>query len=166
MPYNPPQTEYLQGRLSLSSSGWLLLSVPNALGRGCFAALNELGVELPDGSEYNAHISVIRPEEIEQFGGIEKFTERGKTFSYTLGPIRSVNPRGWEEVERCWFIEVRSPELEKLRKSYGLSPLPNNDQPFHITFAIRHNNVLTSDTSQAKRITYGGIAELLRIGKH
>jgi hypothetical protein len=43
-----PELSYsLRGRLYASSSGWLLLSVPNALARGAFDALNEPGVELP-----------------------------------------------------------------------------------------------------------------------
>lgn len=135
----------LAGRLYLSSSGWLLLSVPNSFIRGCFQALSENGAELPRRSDgtLNAHISVMRPEEIEQIGGADKITERGKLFRYTLGPVRDVNPAGWEEMERCWFVEVNSPELSQLRRSYGLSSLPNNDKyKFHITFAVRRKGVL------------------------
>ena len=70
----PEKSVRLSGVLYLSASGWLLLSVPNALVRGAFSALNEPGVELPlrDG-KLNAHITVFRPEEIEQVGGQEKF---------------------------------------------------------------------------------------------
>jgi hypothetical protein len=41
-----------------------------------------------------------------------------------------------------WAIQVASPELAALRKSYGLSPLPNGDHQFHITVAVRRKNVL------------------------
>jgi hypothetical protein len=41
-----------------------------------------------------------------------------------------------------WALQVASPELAALRKSYGLSPLPNGDHPFHITVAVRRTNVL------------------------
>lgn len=141
----------LRGELYLSKSGWLLLRVPNALARGAFAALHVLGAELPPGHEggFDAHITVMSPEEIKQIGGPDKITERGKTFAYTLGPVRHVRPTGWPGVSRVYFIEVRSPELEKLRKSYGLSPLPRGgDGLFHISFAIvrsgvtRHNAIV------------------------
>jgi hypothetical protein len=133
----------LTGRLVASKSGWVLLSVPNALGRGAFDALGEVGAELPGGpSGYNAHISVIRPEELAELGGVDKISERGHSFHYTLGALREVRPAGWDEMSRVWFIEVRSPELEKLRKSYGLSALPDEgSKPFHITVAVRKKKV-------------------------
>jgi len=37
----------LKGRLILSKSGWLLLTVPNDVGKGFFAAIREPGAELP-----------------------------------------------------------------------------------------------------------------------
>lgn len=148
-----PQLSYgLSGRLYLSRSGWLLLQVPNALGQGAFTALDELGVELPKNKDgvYNAHISVIRPEELETIGGPEAVTERGKTFRYTLGQVRSTKPSGWSEMSRVWFIEVQSPELEQLRRSYGLPSLPNQGKfKFHITFAVRRVNTLrTNDVAK------------------
>lgn len=143
-----PVTSYgLTGKLYLSKSGWILMSVPNALGQGAFAALNENGVELPPGpgdSPYNAHISVIRPEEMLAAGiDPESISERGKEFSYTLGPVRTVSPEGWGEMSKVWFIEVNSPDLKQLRKSYGLTPLPSdNEHQFHISFAVRRKGVL------------------------
>lgn len=145
----------LSGRLYLSKSGWLLLSVPNAFLRGCFNALSAPGVELPrhsDGS-LNAHISVMHSSEVDSIGA-ENISERGKLFRYTLGKTREVNPKGWDGVERCWFVEAHSPELEKLRKSYGLSALPNDGKhKFHITFAVRKKNVLkNNETKKADSI--------------
>lgn len=137
----------LSGRLYLSRSGWLLLSVPNELGRGLFAAMDEPGIELPkkDG-KYEAHISVMRPEEIETIpGGAASINERGKLFHYKLGPLVSVRPLGWEGVSRAWLVRVDSPELRELRRTYGLTPLPrkgDKELPFHITVAVRTVNVL------------------------
>lgn len=138
----------LSGRLVASSSGWLLLEVPNSLVRGVFDALDAPGAELPTKhtGALNAHISVARPEEIKQLGGIEKITERGLRFKYQLGPLQEVTPAGWKGVSKCWFIRVKSPELEKLRKSYGLSAKPNNDKfDFHITAGIRKAKVLQAN---------------------
>lgn len=132
----------LSGKLYLSRSGWLLLSVPNAIGRGAFDALNEPGTEIP-GDPYNAHISVMTPEDILKIGGPDKISERGHEMTYTTGPVRTVVPDGQRDLSRVWFIEVNSPALETLRKSYGLSATPRDGQyAFHITFAVRRKHVL------------------------
>jgi hypothetical protein len=140
------------GELYLSQSGWLLLSVPNALGQGYFKALHEPGVELPTGEEgrYNAHISVATSEEVSKIGA-SNITERGKHFAYTLKGVRKVEPEGWNDVKTCWFVEVDSPALEKLRRSYGLSALPKDGKhKFHITFAILRRRVLgANDVSKS-----------------
>jgi len=138
----------LSGRLVGSSSGWLLLEVPNSLVRGVFDALDAPGAELPTKSTgaLNAHVSVMRPEELKTVGGIEKITERGLRFKYQLGPLQEVAPAGWKGISKCWFIKIKSPELEKLRKSYGLSAKPNNDKyDFHATVAVRKKGVLQAN---------------------
>lgn len=140
----------LTGRFYVSKSGWGLLSVPNSLARGLFEASQEPGIELPPGPGdppglFNAHVSVFRKEEIEQLGGPDRLKERGEVFCYNLGPVKSVVPMGWSEMSRCWFVEIHSPELKALRKSYGLSPLPmkgDMELPFHITFAVRRKGIL------------------------
>jgi Peptidase_C39 like family len=137
-------THALSGELYSSQSGWLLLNVPNALVRGAFDALDEPGAELPlHNGKLNAHITVASPEDIKQIGGIDKITERGHHFRYTLGPVQEVTPGGWKDVSKVWFIQVRSKELQDLRKSYGLSPRPNDDEySFHITIGKRTKKVL------------------------
>lgn len=151
---DPPVLSYsMAGRLYLSKSGWILLSVPNALVRGIFDTIHEGGVELPPGPDgvFNAHISVIPAKELESIGGPDMISERGHMFHYTLGPLKEVQPATWDEISRVWLVEVRSPELEKLRKSYGLTALPNDNQhKFHITVAVRRKKVLQeNDISKA-----------------
>jgi hypothetical protein len=141
----------LAGRLYVAKSGWLLLSVPNALVRGVFDALHAPGVELPlagamnvpnvDSDLLNAHISVMTAAEVASIGA-NKINERGHTFRYTLGPVKEVPVSNIDGVSKVWFIEVSSPELSALRKSYGLSPKMRGDEPFHITVAIRRRNVM------------------------
>ena len=141
----PALSYSLAGRLVVSSSGWGLLEVPNAIVNGLFDALHEPGIELPpgpkDSKQLNAHISVFTKDETDKIGR-DKISERGHFFHYTLGPMRVVKPAGWDEMALCWFVELKSPELEKLRKSYGLTPLPKGDHPFHITVAVRRKHVL------------------------
>jgi hypothetical protein len=136
-------TYSLKGRLTLSRTGWVLLEVPNSIGNGLFQALTEHGIEQPVSQthgRYNAHVSVIRPEEVEAAGGSSVIKARGQTFGFNLGAVREINaPAGWDEVSKCWVVEVRSPELMTLRRSLGLG---EPKYPFHITFAIRKKNAL------------------------
>lgn len=160
-----PQLAELSGRLYASRTGWIMLSVPNALGRGAFDALNEPGAELPTDADtglYNAHISVIRPEELKKIGlAPTDIAERGHEYTYTLGPVRDVVPDGWPDISKVWFIEVSSPSLKTLRRSYGLPPLPGDNYQFHITFAVRRRGVLyTNQTTKAA--SYHTLASLLR----
>lgn len=140
----PSPAYSLAGRLVASDSGWGLLTVPNALVRGLFDAMDEPGVELPPNRSgtLNAHISVFTKEDMAAIGGPGMLTERGHTFRYNIGPIKTVRPAGWAEMSAVYFVEVRSPALEKLRKSYGLTPLPHGDHPFHITVCVRRKHVL------------------------
>ena len=143
----------MTGRLYKSPKGFILLSVPNAIVRGVYDTLDEPGVELPPtmgDRQLNAHITVMRPEEIDG----DKVTERGHSYHYTLGPLKEVTPAGWKDMSKAWVIQVKSPELEKLRKSYGLTKLPHDGEyPFHITVAVRRKNVLNpGDVAKAATI--------------
>jgi len=141
----------LAGRLYFAKSGWLLLSVPNALVRGVFDALTEPGAELPTagvfnvpnvkGDLVNAHISVMTADEVASIGA-DKINERGHMFGYTLGGLKEIDVKNVDGVSKVWAIQVASPALSALRKSYGLSALPNDDHPFHITVAARRKGVL------------------------
>lgn len=174
---------YLSGRLYVSKSGWLLLSVPNALVRGVFDAMTAPGAELPLAGTLNvpdvkpdllnAHISVMTADEVEAVGA-NKITERGHHFHYALGPIKEITPKNVDGVSRVWAIQVASPELAALRKSYGLSPLLHGDHQFHITVAVRRANVLKANevskfdtaagrgelkAAEAKEVLHGGQAD-------
>ena len=141
---------YLAGRLYLAKSGWLLLSVPNALVRGVFDAMTAAGAELPraglmnvpnvDKDLLNAHISVMTADEANKIGA-DSINERGQTFRYVLGPVKEIAVKNIDGISKVWAIQVSSPELSALRKSYGLSALPK-DEPFHITVAVRRTGVL------------------------
>lgn len=137
---DPPQAEELTGKLRLSSSGWLLLDVPDHLAVGAWRALDNPRAQLPfrDG-KLNTHISVMRPEEIEQLGGPSAIKDVvGQEFSYQLGEVKTVEPDGWDAMERVWFVECNSPALEDMREGLGLSRLPKDGKHrFHITFAVQ-----------------------------
>jgi hypothetical protein len=148
----PAGTDHLlSGRLYLSKSGWLLLSVPNALVRGVYDAMSEPGVELPTagsmnvpnmpGELLNAHISVMTAAEVSSIGA-DKINERGHMFRYSLGPMKEITPKNIDGISKVWALQVAAPGLVALRKSYGLPGLPNGDRPLHITVAVRKRGVL------------------------
>lgn len=161
--------QLLAGRLYVSKSGWLILSVPNALVRGIFDALVAPGAELPltgvmnvpnlPADTLNAHISVMTADEVSKIGD-DKITERGHMFHYALGGLKEIPVRNVDGVSRVWVIQVASPALTALRKSYGLSPSPNN-HGFHITVAVRKKNVLSGDgtSKAAEDLLPGGAAD-------
>lgn len=147
----------LSGRLYCAKSGWLLLSVPNALVRGVYDALSAPGAELPRAGVMNvpnvavdllnAHISVMTADEVASIGQ-NNINERGHAFPYSLGPLKELDVKNIAGVSKVWAITVTSPALADLRKSYGLSALPNG-RPFHITVAVRRKGVL-QDNGLAK----------------
>jgi hypothetical protein len=156
----PTPAYNLSGQLYLSPSGYVLLAVPNALVRGVFAAMHEPGAELPpghDGGPFNAHITVFRPDELELIGGADRVTERGKQFLYTIGRLMSVEPDGWPGVSRAFYLGVHSPELQALRRSYGLSSLPDGGRrAFHVTVAVTRRGVLGRSASAKGQASAAG----------
>lgn len=135
----------LSGVLQAAKSGHLLVGVPAALVRGVFDAMDEPGISLPsavDGESLRAGIVVMSPDELEQVGGAAKITERGKHFSYRLGNIVEAPARGWAGVSKCWHLEIKSPELKQLRKTYGLPANMPGSSGMSIVVACRKSGVL------------------------
>jgi hypothetical protein len=139
-------TVELSGLLQASGLGYLLLSVPTAMVRGVFDAMHEPGITLPaeiDG--IRAGIVVMTPDELESIGGPSKISERGKTFRYQLGELQETPAKGWPGISTCWHLRVKSPELAKLRKSYGLPDKVEGQSDFSIVVACRKVGVLASN---------------------
>lgn len=144
-----PVNYSLGGRLQYSQSGWLVLTVPAALVRGAFDALHEQGAEPPP----FLSIPVMSPTEIARIGGPDKITERGHTFQYTLGPVRSHDP-STDGLSRTWYIQILSPELKRLRHSYGLEPYTKGTHSFQLPIAVRKTGVLKPDDDVVKASEY------------
>ena len=93
--------------------------------------IDNKGVKKPPRGGTGAHVSVALSEEVEDID----IKEVGKNFSFTLGKLVSLKPEGWDEMKKVWFFEVKSPELEKLRKKYNL-PAKIHGHEFHITVGV------------------------------
>jgi acylphosphatase len=146
--HNPIQYS-LAGRLQYSQSGWLTLTVPAALVRGAFDALHEQGAEPPQ----ILAIPIMSPTELSKVGGPDKVTERGHSFQYTLGPVRSNDP-GKDGLSKTWYIQIFSPELKKLRHSYGLEPYIKGTHCFQLPIAVRKTGVFKPDDDVVKTSEY------------
>lgn len=151
------------GRLLLSKSGYLLLTVPNAIAIGAFQAMREPGVELPkhQNRPFNAHITVMRPDEVQAVGA-DKISERGQEFTYRLQGADTVEAkRNGDVYGRYWYLKVVSPALSALRRAYGLE---EPGVPFHITYAARRKNVLRTNTVMKQAMRSLRLREKLKRG--
>lgn len=136
------KTNALSGELYASSDNAILLSVPNALVRGAFDAIDENGLSLPGkNGKFNAHIVVMTPDEVKGIGGPAKITERGHHFHYSLGALHEAPASSMFDFSKVWFLAVSSSELGQLRKTYGLEPTPGKNG-FNIVVALRRMGVL------------------------
>jgi len=90
---------------------------------------------IPNGA--GAHISVVYPEEMQKYK-LNKIAECGKTIYFTLKTCKVVHPSTWKEVDEVYVIVVEAPELEKIRKKYGL---PKQTYEFHITIGIKPKHI-------------------------
>ena len=125
----------LKGILKQTDDGYIYLSVSNDVIHGLFSLIDEENIEKALYGDIGAHISVMNEDEFEEE---IKIGEIGKEFVFKLGKFHSTEPDGWDEMERVWFITCISPELEKLRKKYGLpKTYKNMGHEFHCTIAIR-----------------------------
>lgn len=119
-----------QGVLTRKSGGFVYLKVDDAYIRKLFPMLDLKGEGFREPPYFRspnapgAHISVflanehIRPKEI------------GQTFHFKLKRITVIKTRN----ARFAILQVESPELENLRREYGLSPKLYGHH-FHITLA-------------------------------
>jgi hypothetical protein len=136
----------LSGILQVINSGYLVLSVPTSLVRGVFDAMVEPGISLPSAIDgLRACIIVMTPEELNSIGGANNVSERGKAFHYQLGDLVESAAKAWPGVSTCWHLRIKSPELTKLRRSYGLPDKLEDQSDFSIVVACRKVGVLAAN---------------------
>lgn len=129
--------EKIKGRLMQTEDGFLYLDLPDQLIDAFHLMIDDPKAKKPP---YNtkkmnnvgAHVSVAYKDEMED----KEVKELGDEFYCGIKGFVSLDPEGWNEMDRVWFLELDAPELKKLRKSYGLSEKLNGHE-FHSTVAIR-----------------------------
>jgi hypothetical protein len=136
----------LAGRLQAGPSGNLELTVPSSLIKGVFDALDEPGAEfVVRNNRTECAIKVMTKEEVDKLGGTSHITERGHSYHYTLGPIVELPATG--DYDKLWAISIKSDDLEKIRKSYGLETSPQLG--FYIPVGCKKKRV-TEDNKVSK----------------
>lgn len=126
---------------------WAYLKVHKGLPEAAYQALVDQGVECEPRFD-KPHISVLRQHEVvsmkEKYGAKWKTAcGNGRKFPFSLqNAMVDLDPEGWSEMDRVWFLEAKSPELRAYRKSLGLDELPKGDDSgkdfqFHITVAVK-----------------------------
>jgi len=127
------------GELRQTEDGFVFVDVPDSVFEGLLPLLGE-NAERPPKNEkhYNdigAHITVMKRSEVEDNN--IKFKHVGKKVSYQMKGVKKVeNPDGWDSMESVWFISIESPDLQNIRRMYGLSPTIK-DHDFHITLGVK-----------------------------
>lgn len=147
---------------------WVLLDVHKGLCEAAYANLKAEGVSA-DPKFDHPHISVFRPNEVDQIK--KKFgiqwrgaVKEGQMMQFRLEKMVSLMPAGWAEVSRVWFLEVKSPDLSKLREDLGFHYLPKHEDSqhemrFHITFAVLHNHAKKAQDILTEKRAEAGVGE-------
>lgn len=129
--------EKIKGYLKQTEDGFLYVDLPDSLIDAFHDMIDDPKAKKPP---YNtkkmnnvgAHVSVAYKDEMKD----KEVKELGKEFYFSIKKFVSLDPEGWNEMDRVWFLELDAPELKKLRKSYGLSEKLNGHE-FHVTLSIR-----------------------------
>lgn len=125
--------------LKRSPNGFHYLDIPQSFTNGLFDMLDDDKAEKHQyqQKQYNSvgsHVSVISEEELDDDMIIK---EVGDYFEFNIGNAKCVKPEGWKGMKNVCFVEIESPQLEKLRTKYKLpKTYKNKGHKFHITFSI------------------------------
>lgn len=122
------------GVLKQNKDGYVYLKLPDKYVYKLFPMIKRHGFKIPGSirrhSMPGAHISVFYKGESNKIGTIK---ELGNEYSFDPQRIKRVRTGRKEYI----ILEVASPQLEKLRIKYGLSPKLLNHE-FHVTLAERY----------------------------
>lgn len=136
-----------EGVLSSDPNGYLYLKIPDGYIFELYHLLQRKELDLPPyfGAGIGAHISVALASEMDK----KLCPEVNSPLSFTITGCYYSEPDNFEEIKYIWYLIVKSPELEAIRVSMGLSP-KIEEQEFHITIAMQKQFMSISDILRAK----------------
>ena len=139
-----PSTTKLTGYLAINDNegegDWGHIDLPQSLIEGFYRVFKKGGIPM-DKPPYGSHVTAISNDEIKKLktklgDGWKKKAGRGKSFQFSIGAVKDVEPKGWDEMDRVYILELRCPELEAWRKSLKLTPKISGHE-FHVTLGVR-----------------------------
>ena len=148
------------GVLKQKPNGYLYLDVPNEYISELLPLIEAPGRITPpqhytSKKGIGAHISVMY--ENEQIDNeIWEIGELGETYSFTIKELRTVKINRNNKTKKLWLIALDSPQLESLRKDYGL-PNRIKGHDFHIT--LGYQLPAAQNLSEAVEIDFADLDE-------
>ncbi len=133
------------GRLEVNEEGYVYVNIEDHYIHDLIAFIEDQGFEKPpyfeNSSLVGAHITVIYPEEATTYH-LYQLSERGKSIRFKpkeciVVDAEKTGRKELEGVDKICLITIDAPELEKIRKKYGL-PKPSHE--FHITIGVHREN--------------------------
>lgn len=151
------------GKLEVDDSDperpWAYLSVDRGIPKSAYDALQHLGIPCEARFD-NPHMTVIKNDEAkalkDQFGPDWKDAVlTGQTeFVFQVVEMVDVDPDGWDEMDRVWFLRCECPGLKARRIALDLTPLPTSEQgepqEFHITCAVRKAQTVQTESDRTR----------------
>lgn len=154
----------IAGTLKQDARGFVYLDIANEYITSTIPFFNDSSIDVPPyfsgAFSEGAHIAIATPDEEKKL-----FTPLpiGEAFSFTVtGCFKSTLLYDIKN-KYVWYLTIASEELEEIRTSMGLTPLPNNET-YYITIAYKKtflslNDLITDATKN--RITLSESAVLL-----
>lgn len=115
-----------KGILRQDNQGFVYLELPNDFITTLFPLINDCmckTMPLHQIEPSPAHIPVILPHEWATKKGWGEIKEIQQAISFEITQLSSLSPKRWFGVEKVYFLNVKSPELEQLRQRYQLPSL-------------------------------------------
>lgn len=131
------QQELTQYGILKNSGGFIYIDIDDEYIHKLVTFIQQEGFEEPPyfGSAdlVGAHITVVYPSEIKQYG-IGEIEECGEIIYFTPKECKIVKPQKWSNIKEVYFVVVEATEIERIRQKYGL---PKREYDFHITIGVK-----------------------------
>jgi hypothetical protein len=128
---------------------WAFLKVEQGIPKAAYEALQLAGI--PCEARYDSpHITVVKNDEAKELKELhgdnwkDAILAGPDEYSFMIHEMIDLDPDGWDEMDRVWFLRCSAPGLVQKRVALDLTPFPTgedgSEQEFHITCAVRSAN--------------------------
>jgi hypothetical protein len=128
-----------KGILRQDRKGFVYLELPDNFITEIFPLLNDQeseAIPLYYLEPSPAHIPIILPQEWAQIKGWGELKRVENSFAFEITHLFSLKPKRWPGIERVYFFEIKSSELEDFRERH-LLPSRIHGHAFHVVIAFK-----------------------------